>query len=162
MRRSLPYAFVWALLVAMWLVLYETLAPGQWILGGAVAAAGVWGLRALQAPAIRLRRPRVAAALVWLVFVDIVRSNVAVGLIALHPGVRGRRAGFVRIPLALRDPVGLAALACIVTSTPGTAWAGYESRSGVLTLHVLDLVDEAYWVRTVRERYERRLKEIFE
>jgi multicomponent K+:H+ antiporter subunit E len=162
MRRALPFALVWALLVAMWLALYETVAPAQFLLGGVVALAGVWGLRALQAPDLRLRRPRVAAELVWLVFVDIVRSNIAVGRITLHPGIRGRTAGFVRIPLALRNPVGLAALACIVTSTPGTAWAGYESRSGVLTLHILDLVDEETWVHTVKQRYERRLLEILE
>jgi multicomponent K+:H+ antiporter subunit E len=161
MKRWLPFPLLWALLLAMWLVLYETLAPAQILLGGIVALAAVWSLRTLQAPAVRLRRPRVAAELAWLVFVDIVRSNIAVGRIALHPGVRGRTAGFLRIPLVLRNPAGLAALACIVTSTPGTAWAGYESRSGVLTLHVLDLVDEESWVRIVKQRYEPRLIEIF-
>ncbi len=132
------------------------------LLGGIVALGAVWGLRALQEPAARLRRPRAAIELVWLVFIDIVRSNVAVARIALQPGVRGRTAGFVAIPLRLRNPVGLAALACIITATPGTAWAGYDSRSGVLTIHVLDLVDEETWMRTIRDRYERRLMEIFE
>jgi multicomponent K+:H+ antiporter subunit E len=94
--------------------------------------------------------------------IDILRSNAAVARIALHPQVRGRTAGFVEIPLRLRNPVGLAALACIITSTPGTAWAGYESASGVLTMHVLDLVDRETWIATIRNRYERRLMEIFE
>ena len=75
---------------------------------------------------------------------------------------RDRTAGFVDIPLDLRHPTALAVLACIITSTPGTAWAGYDSRSGVLTMHVLDLVSEAEWVETIKERYERRLMEIFE
>jgi multicomponent K+:H+ antiporter subunit E len=162
MKRWLPFPLVWALLLAMWLVLYEALAAGHVILGGAVAFAAVWGLRALQEPVARFRRPRRALELAWVVFTDLVRSNVAVGRIVLHPGVRGQTAGFVEIPLRLRNPVGLAALACIITSTPGTAWAGYESRSGVLTIHVLDLVDEKTWVGIIRDRYERRLMEIFE
>lgn len=29
-------------------------------------------------------------------------------------------------------------------------------------IHVLDLVDEGEWVRTIKERYERHLLEIFE
>ncbi|WP_211242685.1 Na+/H+ antiporter subunit E, partial [Halopseudomonas bauzanensis] len=29
---------------------------------------------------------------------------------------------FIRIPLDLRDPHGLAVLACIINSTPGTVW----------------------------------------
>ena len=55
----------------------------------------------------------------------------------------------------MRNPVGLAALACIITSTPGTAWAGYDPSSGVLTMHILDLVDDETWVHTIKDRYER-------
>ena len=56
-------------------------------------------------------------------FVDIVHSNVAVGRIVLGlSGKRAIRSGFLEIPLDLRDPHGLAALATIVTSTPGTVW----------------------------------------
>ena len=49
----------------------------------------------------------------------------------------------------------------IVTATPGTSWAHYEAAANVLTLHVLDLVDEEAWVRQFKDRYERRLLEIF-
>jgi multicomponent K+:H+ antiporter subunit E len=162
MRRWLPFPVLWALLVTMWLALYGTLAAGHVILGAAVAIGAVWAYRALQEPQTHLRKPRAVLELVGLVFTDIMRSNVAVARIVLHPGIRGRTAGFVEIPLDLRNPVGLAALACIITATPGTAWAGYNSRSGVLTMHILDLVDETTWVRTIKGRYERRLMEIFE
>jgi multicomponent K+:H+ antiporter subunit E len=162
MKRLLPYPLLWALLVAMWLVLNETIAIGQWLLGGVVALVAVLALRLLQAPQTRLRRPRAAVELVWLVLTDVVLSNLAVARIVLHRGTRKGSAGFVEIPLLLRNPVGLAALACIITSTPGTAWAGYDSRSGVLTMHILDLVDDGTWVRTIKERYEKRLLEIFQ
>ena len=161
MKRWLPFPVLWALLVAMWLVLYETLAAGHVILAAAVALGAVWGLRALQEPQTHLRGARAAMELLSLVFADIVRSNIAVARIVLNPQTQGRTSGFVEIPLAMRNPVGLAALACIITSTPGTAWAGYVSSSGVLTLHVLDLVDKETWVHTIKDRYERRLMEIF-
>jgi multicomponent K+:H+ antiporter subunit E len=161
MKRWIPFPLLWALLLGMWLVLYGTLALGHVILGGVIALGAVWLLRALQEPAARFRRPRAAIELAWHVFLDIVRSNVAVGQIALNPAIGGRSAGFVDIPLRLRNPVGLAALACIITSTPGTSWAGYDPRSGVLTIHVLDLIDEESWVAIVKERYERPLMEIF-
>ena len=70
--------------------------------------------------------------------------------------------GFVVIPLDLHDRTGLAVLACIVTSTPGTAWIEYAPDSGVLLIHVLDLVDEAEWVALIKNRYEALLMEIFE
>ncbi len=52
-------------------------------------------------------------------------------------------------------------LSIIVTGTPGTVWAGLDPATNVLTLHVLDLQDEAAWVRTINHRYERPLMEIF-
>jgi multicomponent K+:H+ antiporter subunit E len=62
----------------------------------------------------------------------------------------------------VRHPGGLAALACIITATPGTSWARYDAARNTLTIHVLDLVDEEAWVRLFKGRYERRLMEIFE
>ena len=70
--------------------------------------------------------------------------------------------GFLQIPLEMRDPHGLAMLAVIITATPGTVWAGHDPADNVLTLHVLDLQDEAAWLQTIKQRYERPLMEIFE
>jgi multicomponent K+:H+ antiporter subunit E len=72
-----------------------------------------------------------------------------------------RTAGFVTIPLRLRDPYGLAVLACIITATPGTLWARFDPPSGILVIHVLDIGDESDWIRAIKERYERPLLEIF-
>ena len=62
----------------------------------------------------------------------------------------------------MHDPYGLAMLACIITATPGTIWAGLSADGRYLTIHVLDLQDEETWIRTIKDRYERRLMEIFE
>jgi multicomponent K+:H+ antiporter subunit E len=67
----------------------------------------------------------------------------------------------VDIPLDLRDPYGLAALACIITSTPGTVWVSFDAKAGILTIHVLDLIDESDWRRKINGDYERLLLEIF-
>ena len=155
-----PFPLLFLALVAMWLVLNGTLALAHVVLALVVASVAMLGLRALQEP-LKARAPLVALQLVCLVLVDIARSNMAVARIVLFPERRGRRAGFVDIPLALRHPAGLAALACIITATPGTSWAGYDSRSGMLRMHVLDLVDDEASIRTIKERYERPLLEIF-
>ena len=82
--------------------------------------------------------------------------------IIVQGGRQERVSDFVAIPLDLRDPTGLAVLACIVTSTPGTAWVEYDPQSGVLLIHVLDLVDKDEWVALIKNRYEALLREIFE
>jgi multicomponent K+:H+ antiporter subunit E len=162
MRRWLPFPLTWVLLLGSWLLLNQTLAPAHVILGAILAFAATHALTLLDLPATRMRRPVTVLRLTALVLADVVRSNIAVARIILHPGKRRQTSGFVEIPLELRHPAALAALACIITATPGTAWARYDSARAILTMHVLDLTDDEAWIRTIKDRYERRLLEIFE
>ncbi|MPZ47246.1 MAG: Na+/H+ antiporter subunit E [Betaproteobacteria bacterium] len=161
MRTWLPYSLLTACLTVVWLLLTQTLAAAHWLLGFWIAVAAALGYASLRPPRTPVRRLRVVLGLAFVVTADIVRSNLAVARIVIHARTRGRSAGFLDIPLELRSPAGLATLACIVTATPGTAWAGYDSSSGVLTLHILDLIDESEWIAVIKERYECRLLEIF-
>jgi multicomponent K+:H+ antiporter subunit E len=160
MRYRFP--LLWLALVAMWLVLNRTLAAGDAMLGALVALAAVLGLARLQPVSTRYRRPLTVFKLAAVVLLDIVQSNLAVAAIVVRPGTRGRVAGFVDIPLDTRHPIALAALACIITATPGTAWAKYDSLANVVTIHVLDLVDGPALVRLIKDRYEAKLKEVLE
>jgi multicomponent K+:H+ antiporter subunit E len=162
MKRWLPHPLLALLLLGMWLLLNGTLALGHVLLGSALAVGSSLAYARLQPMSAPVRRAGTIAQLAVVVLLDIVRSNIAVARIVLHPGTRAQTSGFLDIPLELRSPAGLAVLACIVTATPGTAWAGYDPEQGVLKLHILDLIDEDAWIRIIKGRYERRLKEIFE
>ena len=160
MIRLLRFPLATGGLLLVWLILNRSLSLGHVLLGLVVAAVGAWTLRTLQVPQGRIRRPAAIVRLVALVLVDIVRSNIAVARIVLGSH-RGMTSGFVRIPLELRHPYGLATLACIITATPGTLWVGLDEAEGTLTIHVLDLIDHDAWIRTIKGRYERSLLEIF-
>lgn len=169
MKRWLPHPLLWVALVLLWLLLNQSLWLGHVLLGAALAFVACLAYARLEdgprwatGRAGPLRRLRLALELLVLVSVDMVRSNVAVARIVLNRGTVGRTAGFLDVPLALRDPLGLALLAAIITATPGTAWTRYDPAQGILTMHILDLVDEATWIETIQGRYERRLLEIFE
>jgi multicomponent K+:H+ antiporter subunit E len=162
MRRWLPFPLLTVALLAMWLLLNGSLAPGTIVLGSAVALGASWVLVALDPPRTMLRRPGAILRLALAVLVEIVRSNNAVARIIWRTGTRGRRSGFVRIPLEMRHPYGLTTLACIITATPGTIWVEYDSAANTVLLHLLDLVDEEQWIKIVKSRYESRLMEIFE
>jgi multicomponent K+:H+ antiporter subunit E len=150
-------------LTILWLLLQQTLAPDQILLGVTLAVLLAWASSKLRPLRAHLRRIDVAAALVLVVFWEIVRSNLAVARIVLGL-VRDRevRSGFLEIPLELRDPHGLAALAAIITATPGTVWAGLSADGKRLTLHILDVGDEQHWIGYIKERFERPLRRIFE
>jgi multicomponent K+:H+ antiporter subunit E len=150
-------------LLAIWLILNESLALGHVLLGAALALFGVLVYSRLEPSRTRVRsRPLVVVRLLGLVLADIVRSNLAVARIVLGLGARNRTAGFLPIPLELRHPGGLAVMAWIVTATPGTSWVRYDRSQSTVLIHVLDLVDEPTWIRLFKQRYETLLMEIFE
>ena len=161
MTRWLPYPLLAVSLLVMWILLNQ-LSVGHLILGAAIAVGASWAMVALQPAKPRLRHWDKIPLLLALVLLDVFRSNIAVAGIILQGRRRARTSGFVTIPLELRDRTGLAVLACIITSTPGTAWLEYHSTKGSLLIHVLDLVDEQEWIDTIKQRYERLLIEIFE
>ena len=69
----------------------------------------------------------------------------------------------MKIPIDLRDPYGLATLACIIyCDTRHRLGRAFRRMDATLTIHVLDLQDEETWIRTIKHRYERPLMEIFE
>lgn len=152
-----------SLLFVVWLLLAQSAALVQ-IAAGAALAFGASAIHRVLGPHAGPRRTHLwrAARLSAVVAYDIVLSNIAVLRIVFAPANPARRAGFLPIPLHLRHPGALAALSVIVTATPGTSWAGYDAARNVLTLHVLDLRDEADFVRQFKARYERPLQEIFE
>ena len=161
MRRLLPFPLLSLSLFVMWLLLNGISAAD--LLGGmAVSIAGPLAMVALELPRTQLRRPLIVLKLFGLVVADIVRSNNAVAMIIWSPRMRGQASGFVDIPLTLRSPYGLTALALLITATPGTLWSQYDPKTGVMRLHVLDLIDEEAWRNRIKSRYESLLLEIFE
>lgn len=160
MRRGL---FLSALLLpAIWVLLNGTPTPGQLVLGLLLTALALYASSQMRPLSPHPRRPLTAAILLLHVLIDIVRSNFAVAGVILGPAAKRQNAAFMQIPIDMRDPHGLAVLACIITATPGTVWSGLSEDGSVLTLHVLDLQNEAVWVDTIKNRYERPLMEIFE
>lgn len=162
MKRPPLLPILPVVLALAWLLLNDSLSTGQILLGIVFASLITIAVRPLRPLPAWPHRLHVAIGLIWHVFLDIVRSNIGVGRIILGATRRQPTIGFVEIPLDLRDPHGLAMLSIIVTGTPGTVWAGHDPETNVLLLHVLDLQDEAAWIRTIKHRYERPLMEIFE
>ncbi len=161
MRGLFPHPLLSLGVFVASILLSASLAPPSILLGVVMALAAPQVMRAMRVDPVRVRAPRAIAILAGRVVIEVLRSNIAVAQILI-----GRRAervsGFIHIPLDLKDRYGLAVLAVIISSTPGTLWVEYDRARGRLLMHVLDLVDEDTWVQTIKDRYERLLMEIFE
>ncbi|HYD73056.1 MAG TPA: Na+/H+ antiporter subunit E [Candidatus Binatia bacterium] len=162
MRRLFPYPGLSFVLAVFWLLLHNSLAPATFVGAILVGVAAPLSFAPLEAPRVRIGSFVALLKLGGVVVYDIVRSNLAVAALILSGAKRRRTSGFVSIPLELRNQYGLALLAVIITSTPGTLWAQHDIAPNRLLLHVFDLVDESDWIDLVKRRYEPLLLEIFE
>lgn len=161
MRRLLPFPFLALAMLGMWLLLAQSVSPGQILLGSMAAFVATHATQALRPEKATVGSPLAIARLLSVVLADIVRSNLAVAVIVALPRKK-RVTGFVTLPLELQSRAGLAVLALIITATPGTVWVDLDRRRKELIVHVLDLVDEERWVSLIKERYEALLIEIFD
>lgn len=161
MKRLPTFSLFAAILYGIWLLLNDSLAPGQLLLGLVITAIVSLVTAAMVRSRARPHHLMIAIRLFFVVLIEIIRSNIAVARIILSSKEHETH-GFMRIPMDMRDPYGLTVLACIITMTPGTIWSGLSPEGDFLVIHVLDLQNEEIWVNTIKNRYESPLMKIFE
>lgn len=159
-RRLLSHPTLSAAILASWLLLQGSLAPVHWIWGTVFALLLPWLLRDFIGPPWRAGAPGAVLRLAVVVLWDIVRANLTVARLALHPGVRPQPA-WVLVPYTLQEPRAVAVLASIVTMTPGTVSCVIDEQRRRILVHALDAPDPAALRAEILDRYETPLKEIF-
>lgn len=160
LRKLVPAPLLSASLLALWLALARTVSAGQLLLGLGLALVVPRLTSRLRPLHVRVRHPLLIARFILRVGRDVLLSNLEVAWGVL--GWRRPRAKFVIVPLDLRDPHGLAALAMVTTVVPGTVWSELALDRSAVLLHVWDVGDESAFVARFKARYEQPLQEIFE
>lgn len=161
-KRLLPSPILSAALFVLWLLLNQSASPGTLMLAAILAVAIPSLTASLRPTPVRIRRPGLVLRLIAAVAADVLRAGSSTAWALLTRRAARLPSRFVRVPLELRDPNGLAALAVITCLTSGTAWAELSLDRSVLLLHVLQVEDEAALITEFKQRYERPLMEIFE
>ena len=168
LHRLFPAPLLSLALMALWLVLARSTSAGQCLIA-LVLGLGlpVW-LAPLRPARVRIRHPLVITRFILATGVDVLRSNLEVLASLVAAGLRIKplpHSRFVTVPLELRDPNALAALAAVCTVVPGTVWCELARDTSRLWLHVWDVPDdaaEAAFIADFKARYEQPLKIIFE
>ena len=161
MSRLFPHPVLTGMLLILWLILQQSAGLGHILLGSAIAITASLAAAAIIPDRVTVRKPHLVIKLFFVASLDIIRSNLAVLLVLLHPRPQPQ-AGFLEMKLELTDTFGLAVLACLITATPGSAWLEYNRSRNTVLIHVFDLVDAAEWENTIKSRYEALLLEIFQ
>jgi len=149
-------------LLLIWLLLNQSIAPADILLGVVLALLIPQLFRSVLPGKVQVRKPRVIVQLFIGSLIEIIRSAINVSVLILFGKRDQLNSQFITIPLDLRSPYGLAVLSCIINTTPGTVWVEILPDSRDLALHVFDLHDEEWWIDTIKTRYEQPLIEIFD
>ncbi|MFC4726751.1 Na+/H+ antiporter subunit E [Coralloluteibacterium thermophilus] len=160
MSRLFPAPLLSVAVFLTWLLLANSIAPGQLLLGAVFGIALPWLVRDLRDDRPRMRRPGVALRLALRVGWDILVGSVDVArrILGRESAIRPE---FVWVPLDIRDVHGISALAGIITLTPGTLSAELSEDRRHLLVHCFHTDDAQSIVRTIKTRYEAPLMEIF-
>lgn len=160
-RWLLPHPALTLLLTIVWVMLQNSVTSGMAVFGVVlgiiipIATARWWPDRPKTVHLGKL------VSYCFLVMWDIVVANIQVAWIVLTKSNAKMRPVWVVIPLDLRSPEAITVLAGTITLTPGTVSADLSDGGHSLLVHALD-ADDADAVRDdIKDRYERRLKEIF-
>jgi len=159
-RRWFPHPVTSAVLFVVWLLLNHTLSAGHIVLGAALGVSIPLFTRRFFPEPVYLTRPGTILRFLVVVLWDIVAASFIVARLSLGP-VSNLRPRFVRIPVALADDFALTALTSAISLTPGTVFAEVAADRRHILIHALDVDDESALVRTIKQRYEAPIKEIF-
>lgn len=160
--RLLPHPVLSAFLAVLWLLLANEFSAGHAVLGVVLGVTVPLATSAYWPGSPRLRRPAAVLGYAAVVLADIVVSNIEVAYLVLFRRGGTLRSRFVTVPLALKSPEAVAVLAGTITLTPGTVSADLCADGGALLVHCLETEDPDGVVARIKDRYESRLKEIFE
>ena len=159
-RCLLQHPLLTILLTVVWCLLSNALTLGT-VVFGAILGLLIPILTAAYWP----DRPPVARPFGMIVYCliviwDIIRSNLTVAGQILFRGNTLQPAWIV-IPLDLKKPEAITILAGSITLTPGTLSADLSGDGTSLLVHALHAPDPDAVRDEIKDRYERRLKEIF-
>ncbi len=162
LRTLLPHPWLSLVLLAVWLGLVNTVTLGNVLLGGFLGIVIPMLTAAYWPDRPNLGRPLKIIEYILIVLWDIVVANVQVAMIILFKRNEDIRSAWITVPLDLTSAEAITVFAGTITMTPGTVSAMLCADGRSILVHALHVDDPDAARDTMKDRYERRLKEIFQ
>lgn len=161
LKRILPHPLLSLSLVVTWLLLVNSLSLNSLVFAILVALLIPQATRAYWPDLPRVRHPIKILGYGLLVMHDIIKANIDVALIVLFKRRGDLRPAWICVPLEIRSPEAITALAATITLTPGTVSCDLAQDGHAILVHCLHAPDPDAVRDDIKARYESRLKEIF-
>lgn len=160
-RRLLPHPLLILILTMVWALLANSFSFGNLVLGLLLGwtiplfTANFWPER------VNIRHPLTLLRFIATVLMDIIIANFIVAGLILR-GPKRLKPAFMRLPLDLQSDLAISLLSNTICLTPGTVSAELSADRRYLLVHALNTDDADALLRTIKQRYEAPLKEVFE
>ncbi|MBF0256070.1 MAG: Na+/H+ antiporter subunit E [Gammaproteobacteria bacterium] len=161
MKRWLPHPLFTLMLALVWLLLQNSLAFGQILLGLLLGWAIPRFTIAFWPDRVEVHRPWLLLRFVLVFLYDVLVANLTVARLILWQEPEQMHPVFVTVPLDLREELAISLLANVICLTPGTVSAHLSEDRRSLLVHALDSKDPEAVIASIKQRYEAPLKEIF-
>lgn len=161
MNRLLPHPLLSLILALVWVLLSNAPSAASLILGLLLGWLIPLFTRHFWPERVVIRRPLTLLRFIAVVLSDIVTANFIVAGLILR-GPRRLRPCFLRLPLELQSDLAISLLSNTICLTPGTVSAELSADRRYLLIHALSTDDPEAVLRTIKQRYEAPLKEVFE
>jgi multicomponent K+:H+ antiporter subunit E len=161
MQRWLPHPLLTFVLVLLWMALLNSFTIGGLVVGLALGmmipiyTANFWPQRPV------IRRPLQVVSFVFILIFDVIVANIQVAYRIVFRRPEQLNTRWITVPLDLTSPEAITALTATITLTPGTVASDLSADGRSLLVHCLDVGSEKEMVRTIKDRYESRIKAIF-
>ncbi|PYF81133.1 multisubunit potassium/proton antiporter PhaE subunit [Marinomonas alcarazii] len=158
--KLFPMPFHSLLLFVVWLLLNNSVSAGHMVLAAFFAITIPLLVNGMRDEHPKILKPWLAIRYVLMVLKDILTANVEVALLIIGP-IKKLKPGFVAVPINISSDLGITVLASTVSLTPGTVSAEVSKDKAWLYIHALHLDNEAELIESIKQRYEKPIKEIF-
>jgi multicomponent K+:H+ antiporter subunit E len=161
LARLLPHPLLTLFLTVVWVLLANQPSAGSLVMGLVLGIVLPLLTRPFWPDRPIVRAPLTVIEYGLVVLWDICVANVQVAYLILFKRPEELHSRFVVVPLDTRVPEAIVTLAGTITMTPGTVSCDVSADGRALLVHALDAPDPDELVSTIKNRYERRLREIF-
>ena len=161
-HRFFPHPLLTVLLTVVWLMLVNSWSLNSLLFGFFLGVVIPFVIRPYWDRGLAMRHPGKVLGYIGIALYDIAVANITVAYLILFKRTRSLQPAWICVPLDLRKPEAITALAGTITLTPGTVSCDISSEGHSLLVHCLHAPDPDAVRDEIKERYERRLKEIFE
>lgn len=160
-RWLLPHPLLTLILAIVWVLLQNEITAGMAVFGLILGILIPWATSIWWPDTPQGFRMGKMIVYSFVVIWDIILANIQVAWIVISVPNAKLKPAWIVVPLELKQPEAITLLAGTITLTPGTVSADLSDEGHSLLVHVLHTDDPDGVRDEIKERYERRLLEIF-